>query len=169
MKTKVLSTRVTQSDHDLIHHLAEKKGISASHFIAQFIRENLQKKGQKMTEFTQKISTSDKAIYIRFSPETLKKIDERVQAEKIKRSDFIRLCVRNGLGIKNPLTRIEIDAIREAAREVNHIGTNLNQIARKVNSGELGIASRVDTQYMEEIATRVSNVEQTILREVGVV
>lgn len=150
------------ADHELMHQLASESGVSASHFLANFLRENLPENGQKMTQFSSKKCKKDAQISIYLSAEITDKIDKHIQVEKIKRSDFIRRVLSAELGIKRQLTGIEIEEIKRARHEVNHIGNNLNQIARKINSGELHNINRIDSNYLNRIIETVAEVEASI-------
>jgi len=96
------------------------------------------------------------------TPEIIEKLAERVQSEKMKRSDFLRRVLNAELGLKRLLTGIEIEEIKAARREVNHIGNNLNQIARKINSGELHNINRIDGNYLNRIIETIGKMESAI-------
>ncbi|MEE9395685.1 MAG: plasmid mobilization relaxosome protein MobC [Methylococcales bacterium] len=63
------------------------------------------------------------------------------------------------------MTGIEIEEIKAARYEVNHIGNNLNQIARKINSGELHHFNRIDGNYLKRIIETIGNLESAIANQ----
>jgi len=75
----------------------------------------------------------DKAKLIRFSEEDLKRIDQDARAEGKTFSEYIR-----ELTLKEPAQHLEvIEVFNKLINEINHIGININQIARSANEGIL--------------------------------
>lgn len=75
----------------------------------------------------------DKAKLIRFSEEDLKRIEQDARAAGKTFSEYIR-----ELTLKEPAQHPEvIDVFNKLINEINHIGININQIARSANEGML--------------------------------
>lgn len=75
----------------------------------------------------------DKAKLIRFSEEDLKRIEQDARAAGKTFSEYIR-----ELTLKEPAQHPEvIDVFNKLINEINHIGININQIARSANEGVL--------------------------------
>ena len=75
----------------------------------------------------------DKAKLIRFSEEDIKRIDQDARAEGKTFSEYIR-----ELTLKEPAQHLEvIEVFNKLINEINHIGININQIARSANEGIL--------------------------------
>lgn len=75
----------------------------------------------------------DKAKLIRFSEEDLKRIDQDARVEGKTFSEYIR-----ELTLKEPAQHLEvIEVFNKLINEINHIGININQIARSANEGIL--------------------------------
>ena len=72
----------------------------------------------------------DKAKLIRFSEEDLKRIEQDARAAGKTFSEYIR-----ELTLKEPAQHPEvIDVFNKLINEINHIGININQIARMANA-----------------------------------
>ncbi len=78
-----------------------------------------------------------KLVY--FSEEEWDKIERQSQILGVNSSEYIRRCVN-----KNIIVNITIPNLNELIFELNKIGTNINQIAHKVNISNS--VSRVDLE-----------------------
>ena len=67
---------------------------------------------------------------IRLSEEELKQLQEKAEKKGMKESQYLRMLITN-----RPRDYPEIqDEIARLNNEINHIGVNINQIAKKVNT-----------------------------------
>jgi len=82
----------------------------------------------------------EKVIKIRVSPEELETLRQR--CPKARLAEWMReMCLHGGGGVKRSGSAPPIDPA--LLRQLAGIGNNLNQIARRVNSGEWGPVDRV--------------------------
>lgn len=71
-----------------------------------------------------------KQLNFRLSETELKKFEKNVEKSKLKKSEYLRKCILDK-------EIIVIDDIKDLVFQMKAIGTNLNQLTRAVNSGEV--------------------------------
>lgn len=77
-------------------------------------------------------------------------LTEKAEYCNITKSDFIRKQILDGVVIK-----YETCDIRDMINEINHIGVNINQIAKKVN--ETDYFGRKDFELLQELYNELFN------------
>ena len=95
----------------------------------------------------------------RLSPREATILADKAQQANMTESEYLRLMIS-----KKPSDYPEIRILlKELINEVNHIGTNINQIVQNHNSG---IYSEDDNErlvaYMRKLNTEVNNVYKTV-------
>uniref|UniRef100_UPI004056B3B8 plasmid mobilization relaxosome protein MobC n=1 Tax=Agathobacter sp. TaxID=2021311 RepID=UPI004056B3B8 len=95
----------------------------------------------------------------RLSPREASMLADKAQQANMTESEYLRLMIS-----QKPSDYPEIRVLlRELINEVNHIGTNINQIVHNHNSG---IYSEIEKErlvaYMRKLNTEVNNVYKTI-------
>ena len=95
----------------------------------------------------------------RLSPREASMLADKAQQANMTESEYLRLMIS-----QKPSDYPEIRVLlRELINEVNHIGTNINQIVHNHNSG---IYSEADKErlvvYMRKLNTEVNNVYKTV-------
>ena len=95
----------------------------------------------------------------RLSPREASMLADKAQQANMTESEYLRLMIS-----QNPNDYPEIRVLlRELINEVNHIGTNINQIVHNHNSGIYSEDDKVRLiAYMRKLNTEVSNVCKTI-------
>ena len=95
----------------------------------------------------------------RLSPREASMLADKAQQANMTESEYLRL-MRSQKPSDYPEIRV---LLRELINEVNHIGTNINQIVHNHNSG---IYSEADNErlvvYMRKLNTEVNNVYKTV-------
>ncbi|MCW1312668.1 MAG: MobC family plasmid mobilization relaxosome protein [Candidatus Parvarchaeota archaeon] len=71
-----------------------------------------------------------KQLNFRLSETELEKFEKNVEKSKLKKSEYLRKCILDK-------EIIVIDDIKDLVFQMKAIGTNLNQLTRAVNSGEV--------------------------------
>ena len=90
----------------------------------------------------------------------LKTALERFAAEKgVSVSEIIRRLADEAVGAGPSLFPDEVTAMKHLRGELKAIGRNLNQVARKVNSGEV-LADPLDAEALRTVMARVEEVAQ---------
>ncbi|MBG9568197.1 MULTISPECIES: MobC family plasmid mobilization relaxosome protein [Brevibacillus] len=88
-------------------------------------------------------------IKVRVTQDELEIIDKKAQVAGLKRSQYVRkICTQGYIVIRN------FDEVEKLVYEINKIGNNINQIARKANEFDYlskddlkSIRSRIDEVY----------------------
>lgn len=78
-------------------------------------------------------------VALRYSPEELEKVKQQMRETGFKsRSKFIRFMSLNGFIVAQDTSSFDsmINAFEKVERELNAIGNNINQIARKLNTDD---------------------------------
>lgn len=95
----------------------------------------------------------------RLSPRESSMLTDKAQQANMTESEYLRLMISQK---PNDYPEIRV-LLRELINEVNHIGTNINQIVHNHNSG---IYSETDKErlvaYMRKLNTEVNNVYKTV-------
>lgn len=71
-----------------------------------------------------------KQLNFRLSETELEEFEKNVEKSKLKKSEYLRKCILDK-------EIIVIDDIKDLVFQMKAIGTNLNQLTRAVNSGEV--------------------------------
>ena len=77
------------------------------------------------------------------------------------RSRILRKMIREAMGQGPDLLRDDLNAFREAVRQLAALGRNINQIAHAINSGK-AIFSSLDSQQLGYIGPQVESVRKEI-------
>jgi hypothetical protein len=86
-------------------------------------------------------------------------LSRRAAEAGMKESEYLRLCLKSR---PNDFPEIR-KLLRELINEVNHVGNNVNQIARKTNAGEGGPGDRARLlAYMMRLSTGMSRVVEEL-------
>lgn len=88
-------------------------------------------------------------IKVRVTQDELEIIDKKAQVAGLKRSQYVRkMCMQGYIVIRN------FDEVEKLVYEINKIGNNINQIARKANEFDYlskddlkSVRSRIDEVY----------------------
>jgi hypothetical protein len=89
---------------------------------------------------------------LRFSPEEMEELEKRCEAAGLSRAEYLR---RRAFG-KPVSTKVD----QEMTRELNRIGTNLNQIAYRANRGELPDVAAAAEEAIEEVRALIGEIGQ---------
>ncbi len=99
-------------------------------------------------------------ITIRLTDEELNKIREKAKKEGLTISDLFRQSVLGKSAVRRK-RKIDCNVVKMLAYEINKIGVNINQIAKRINT-----TGEIDIQVLESLV----NIEYTlaeILKMVG--
>jgi len=91
-----------------------------------------------------------KQIVIRASEKEIEKIKNKVEKSKLTQNEYL---VRSALNKKI----VVVDGLIDASIQLKKIGTNLNQITKKVNQGEIPYS-----EELAEIQKEVKNIWQSL-------
>ncbi len=149
-----------------LQNKASEIGLSLGDLMIETAHDLCQKNRDKVTHFAPKKEYKTNKFYVNLKDEHIAALNKKQKQENVTRAFLVRRIIEEALNLNKRLSRIEINSISDAAREVNHIGTNLNQIARKINSGELQNFNRIDVGYLKRIIEKVSATETLILEQV---
>lgn len=73
---------------------------------------------------------------VRLTNSEIEAIDKRAQCRGISRRQYLVNLIRGDLLRAPQLSKVELDLVRESNTRLTAIGSNLNQIAKKFNSGD---------------------------------
>lgn len=82
-------------------------------------------------------------IELRVTEKELEMIDQKAAVAELNRSQYIRKMAVEGFIIKRDFTQVE-----QLVLEINRIGNNINQVARRAN--ELEHVDRDDLRYLKK-------------------
>jgi len=87
------------------------------------------------------------------SDEEFKIIEEKKEKSGLNRSEYLRK-----MAIQGAIVKIDMSTINDLIYEINKIGVNINQIARKVNENNQIYKNEVIElqEMMEEICDKIS-------------
>lgn len=139
-RKNVIYLRVTDNELSKIEEIAKTRGISLSSLCRNIILENLH------TELEQNYdSEADKTdIHIIIDKQVLKQIDTNARKSLMSRSAYIAKAV-----ISNTII---IDGLKDFTKEINRLGSNINQIVMLANQG---IMKTVDFGEFNELIAKV--------------
>lgn len=102
---------------------------------------------------------------IRFTPDEYSRLEHLARRAGLTRAGYIRQCVLGDAGSRSH-RRIRGDRRELAALlgEIGKIGSNINQIARKVNTA--GFA-RLDPEELDQAIADISDMRAMLLRGLG--
>jgi hypothetical protein len=89
---------------------------------------------------------------LRLSPNEMEELEERCEAAGLSKAEYLR---RRALG-KPVSTKVD----QEMTRELNRVGTNLNQIAYRANRGELPDVAAAAEEAIEEVRALIGEIGQ---------
>lgn len=97
-----------------------------------------------------------KQIHIFLSEDELNIVDENSKYSGITRSEYIRSLIKNGVVI-----HYEMQGIKDIMYELNKIGTNINQVARKVNENDIATYNEI-----QELKLQVEKMSELIMNKI---
>ena len=138
MKTDRIYLRITEKEKKKISEAAKSKGLSLSSYC---IMKALEECSSNDDNYIYKESVD---IHIKLDREILKKIDTNARKSLMSRSAYIAKAV-----ISNTII---IDGLKDFTKEINRLGSNINQIVMLANQG---IMKTVDFGEFNELIAKV--------------
>ena len=138
MKTDRIYLRITEEEKKKISETAKSKGLSLSSYC---IMKALAEWSSNDDNYIYKESVD---IHIKLDREILKKIDTNARKSLMSRSAYIAKAV-----ISNTII---IDGLKDFTKEINRLGSNINQIVMLANQG---IMKTVDFGEFNELIAKV--------------
>ena len=138
MKTDRIYLRITEEEKKKISEIAKSKGLSLSSYC---VMKALEECGSNDDNYIYKESVD---IHIKLDREILKKIDINARKSLMSRSAYIAKAV-----ISNTII---IDGLKDFTKEINRLGSNINQIVMLANQG---IMKTVDFGEFNELIAKV--------------
>ena len=138
MKTERIYLRVNDEEKKKIAELARARGLSISAYcISKVLNESTH---------TEVVNNTREAVdvHITLDKDILKQIDSNAKKSLMPRSGYIGKAV-----IENTVV---FDGLKDFAKEINRLGSNLNQIVMLANQG---IMKTVDFKEFNELITEV--------------
>lgn len=107
-----------------------------------------------------------KVTHVRINEDELEQFKRAAARLGVKPSRLHRKLIREASGCGPDLLKDEMEPVRNAARQLGAIGRNLNQITRKVNSGELAVGFDVKliTELVEYVHAATDSVREVVRR-----
>jgi len=96
---------------------------------------------------------------MRFTPEEDEAIEQLAKASGVGFSTLVRACIRIAFRVPTQ-EEANIRGFTEAITQLNRTGNNLNQLARKVNCGQVEISDS-DSRILKETMESVSKLRTT--------
>lgn len=93
-----------------------------------------------------------KPTSIRFSPEEHAYLAALAERSGIKLARLVRACIRIALGVPS-VEEANLRQFDEIARQLQRVGNNLNQVARRANSGKVTLSNSDGTALHNVIET----------------
>ena len=109
-------------------------------------------------------------LSVRLDPQVQELLKAVAEAEGLTPSAFVRVAIEQRLGVSRkragdklpPLSRLTAEdrtALQRLTAEANRVGVNVNQIARKLNSGGFRAQTPDDRRKLQELARFTSALE----------
>ena len=109
-------------------------------------------------------------LSVRLDPQVQELLKAVAEAEGLTPSAFVRVAIEQSLGVSRkragdklpPLSRLTAEdrtALQRLTAEANRVGVNVNQIARKLNSGGFRVQTPDDRRKLQELARFTSALE----------
>lgn len=109
-------------------------------------------------------------LSVRLDPQVQELLKAVAEAEGLTPSAFVRVAIEQRLGVSRkragdklpPLSRLTAEdrtALQRLTAEANRVGVNVNQIARKLNSGGFRVQTPDDRRKLQELARFTSALE----------
>lgn len=95
-------------------------------------------------------------IKVRFNEDEFVDLMKKVSLSKLSRENFLRQCVKKSVFKEPP----QLDYY-QLKNEFNHIGNNLNQIAKSLNSCE-GVSPKMIEITLEELRQMIQNLDEKV-------
>ncbi|GJD94453.1 hypothetical protein OCOJLMKI_1655 [Methylobacterium iners] len=107
-------------------------------------------------------------VTLRLRADEMAQVVALAEARGMSRTQWITSLVRARLGVEHPQTGDERVALRAIARELNRIGSNVNQIARAANSDARSNRSvAVDAGLLAEMSAAVDRLSDALRQALG--
>lgn len=107
-------------------------------------------------------------ITMRLAKSEMASLGQAAAARGMTRTQWVASLVRARLGLGMPQTADERHALRAIARELHRIGTNINQIARAVNTdARSGRPVAVDVEAIREARTAIDQAASELRMVLG--
>ena len=140
IRKNVIYLRVTDNEMSKIEEIAKSKEISLSSLCRNIILENLHPEIEQNCE-----SGTDKVdIHIVIDKKALKQIDANARKSFMSRSSYIAKAA-----ISNTII---VDGLKDFTKEINRLGSNINQIVMLANQG---IMKTVDFGEFNKLIAKV--------------
>lgn len=140
MKTERIYLRVNDEEKKKINELARARGLSISAYcISKVLNESTH---------TEVVNNTREAVdvHITLDKDILKQIDSNAKKSLMSRSGYIGKAV-----IENTVV---FDGLKDFAKEINRLGSNINQIVMLANQG---IMKTIDFKEFNELIIEVIN------------
>jgi hypothetical protein len=99
---------------------------------------------------------TSRKVTIRLRESELRLLSELAARRGMNRTQWVASLVRARIGFPVQQTHDERQALRAAARELNRMGGNINQIARAANLNRLiGRSMKIEAEAIREASTRI--------------
>lgn len=104
-----------------------------------------------------------RVTHVRLNDDELEQFKRAADRLGVKPSRLHRKLIREVSGCGPDFLKEELEPVRDAARQLAAVGRNLNQITRKLNSGEFALG--FSTELVQELAEYVHAATESV-REV---
>ena len=129
-----IEIRLKDKEKEAWQNFCKVNGLTGAGMLRQMIKHITKDKVSFDKEKNVETKNKSGVMTIRFEPGDIKAIEKRSIEEGFdNKSQWVRSIVLNALDNHPVLIREEVQAIREANRELAAIGRNLNQIAKVMN------------------------------------
>jgi len=106
-------------------------------------------------------------LRIRLTSEEDQAIVQLAQSHGLdNRSRFIRKLIREAIGQGPDLLQPEMEAFREAVRQLSSVGRNINQIAHALNAG-MPPQAVMDWSILLEVQRQLTEVQKMVVRVIA--
>lgn len=131
--------RVTPEEKVLVRALAAREQITESALVKQLLTATLRSaslQGVQAIEPVEKINR-DSRLYVRLDPEDRMMLSDRAAARGMRSATYASVFLRAHLRNLTPIPKDELLALKRSISELRMIGSNLNQIARALQHGDV--------------------------------
>lgn len=153
---KNLHVKLQEKEHVILSKFATSKGINKSDVIRHLITLLEKNIDESVNGFQDKQYFKVKRLHLSFTNEEMAQLEKNALLHGFSRTQYVYSVMRQELFGKSLIPDVELNEIREHNCLLRQIGTNLNQIAKKINT---------DFRHQEDIRAEEIKKTYNFIRE----
>jgi len=164
--TKLITARVSPETKAKFQVLAKSYGLNESRFMRSLIDRAVDVVHEPDAQAARKTQEETRAerLYVRLYPDDRQLLGERAAARSMPSATYLAVLARSHLRNLSPLPEAERRAFERGVAELSVIGRNVNQIARRVNQGDVPAGPRREdlAQFLKVSTALLGHLKATL-------